>query len=202
MMRRAALSVLPALALLALGCPKNPDAARARYSGPPKAMKLLSDTPEAETATRLEKRTDLLVTVESGEPVPAVVAVGESGLFNREGGTVKLYGDAAGHEGWSVDNFVLLEIVNKKGEVVHRAAIGFQQGVARGSEQIDAVGQMKFAFGPGEIDLSSMLPADEPITVKATALDTGGVGRVSDLYIILSAEPGGATAPDEELRDK
>jgi len=201
-MRRALTCVLISFALLAPGCAKNPDAARPRYSGPPKAMKLLSETPEAETATRLEKRTDLLVTVETGEPVPSVVAVGESGLFSRQGGAVKLYGDATGKEGWSVDNFVLLEISNKKGEVIHRAVIGFQQGSSRGSEVIDSVGQMKFAFEAGEIDLTSMLPADEPINIKATALDTGGVGRVSDLYLILSAEAGGAPAPDEELREK
>jgi hypothetical protein len=101
-----------------------------------------------------------------------------------------------------VDNFVLLEIVNKKGEVAHRVVIGFQQGSARGSEQIDSLGQMKFAFGPGEIDLTSMLPSEEPVTVKATALDTGGVGRVSDLYLVLAADAGGGAAPEEELRER
>jgi hypothetical protein len=200
-MRSTCPILLAATALLVLGCPKAPEAVRAHYSGPPKAFKPLSETPEAETSTRLEKRTDLLVTVESGEPVPSVVAVGETPALNRQGGTLRLYGDAEGKQGWSVDNFVLLEVVSKKGEVLHRAAIGFQQGCSRGSEVIDALGQMKFAFGPGEIELSNMLPADEQVTVKATALDTGGVGKVSDLYMILTAEAGGG-GQDEDMREK
>lgn len=195
-------AALALTALLAAGCAKSPGAARPTYSGPAKAFKLLTEVGEAETASRAERRADLVVTVENGEPVPAVVAVGESGLFSRQGGSVKLYGDEAGKEGWSVDNFVLVEVANKAGKVLHRAAIGFQQGVTRGSEQVDSLGQMKFAFGPGEVDLTSLLPADEPVTVKATALDVGGVGRVTSLYLILSADASAGPTGDEELRNQ
>ncbi|MBI5548460.1 MAG: hypothetical protein HY901_31645 [Deltaproteobacteria bacterium] len=199
-MRRALLS--SAIGLLALCCARNPGAARPTYSGAPKAFKLLNETPEAETVTRQEKRTDLLVTVENGEPVPAVIAMGQTTAFSRQGGTVRLYGDEAGNAGWSVDNFVLLEVTDTQGRVVGRAAVGFQQGVTRGAEQLDSLGQMKFGFGPGEVDISHLLPADEPVTIKATALDVGGVGRVTDLYVILSAPEGAAGVQDEELRDR
>jgi len=202
-MSRAAAPVVLAsvLALVSAGCAKT--APLPSYSGPAKAFKLLSDTPEAETATRVEKRSDLYVTVENGEPVPAVVAVGEVTGFNRQGGTVKLYGDEAGKEGWSVDNFLLVEVLNSKGVAVGRVAIGYQHGLTQGSEVVDALGQLKFAFGPGEIDITNVIPAHEVVTLKASALDSGGVGRVSNVYAILSAGGGAAAvAPDEELRNQ
>lgn len=196
-MSRAAV-VLTACALLVLaGCAKG--SARPSYSGPPKAFKLLNETPEAETTTRVEKRADLFVTVENGEPVPFVVAVGEVPGLNRQGGAVKLYGDEAGKEGWSVDNFVLIEVVNAKGVVVGRGVAGFQQGLTAGKEQVDSLGQMKFAFGPGEIDISPIIPAHETVTLRATALDSGGVGRVTSVFAILSADV--AATSDEEMRN-
>jgi hypothetical protein len=190
--------MLPVLGLLLVGCPKSEDASRPHYSGPPKAFKLLNETPEAETSTRVEKRTDLLVTVENGDPAPAVITVGQAGPLNRQGGSLRLYGDEAGKTGWSVDNFVLIEVLDKNNKVLHRGAAGFQAGLTHGAEQVDSLGQMKFSFGAGEIDISKLVPANENVTIKATALDTGGVGRVSNLYLILSAETAGVS--DEEIR--
>jgi len=169
------------------------------YSGPPKAIKLLNETAEAETTGRTEKRTDLYVNVETGEPIPAVVAKNEVAAFNRQGGTVRLYGDAAGNEGWSVDNFVLIEVVNAQGVVVSRVAIGYQLGLSRG-ERVETLGQNKFSFGPGEVEISSIIPPHETVTLVVTALDSGGVGRVTNLYAIITAEP--APASDEELKNQ
>jgi hypothetical protein len=198
-MRRALLCLLT---LLAFGCPKSQTAALPTFSGPPKAFQLLKETGEAETGSRGEKRADVFVTVENGEPVPYVVATGEIGPIARHGATVRLYGDEAGKEGWSVDNFMLLEIGNAKGQVQQRVAIGFQQGCTQGAEQIDALGGMKFAFEAGELNLTGLLPEHEPFTIKATVLDTGGVGRVSNVYVILSAPANGVVGPEEELHDK
>jgi hypothetical protein len=192
---------LLAISLLLVACPKQQEAVRPTYSGPPKAFKLLAAAPEAETSTRAEKRQDLYVTTESGDPVPAVVAVGEVGPISRQSGRVRLYGDEAGTQGWSVDNFLLLEVLDAKGAIVQRAAVGFQQGTTCGSEHIDSLGGMKFSFEAGEVDLSGLLPSDDPFTVRATALDVGGVGKISDLYMILSSESGGASN-DEDLRNE
>ncbi|MGC4122713.1 MAG: hypothetical protein QM765_50705 [Myxococcales bacterium] len=199
-MSRAAVVVLAASAVLALGgCARG--GARPSYSGPPKAFKLLNETPEAETLTRVEKRSDLFVTVENGEPVPFVVAVGEVPNLNRQGGAVKLYGDEAGKEGWSVDNFLFIEVLNAKGVVVGRGVVGYQHGLTAGKEQVDSLGQMKFSFGAGEIDLSPIIPASETVTLRVTALDSGGVGRVSSLYAILSADAAAAATSEEDMRN-
>ena len=193
----SALAFACLLPLAFTGCVKsvpNPS-----YSGPPKAFKLLDDTPEDETTNRPEKRTDLYVTVDTGEPIPAVVATGEVTSFNRQGGAVRLYGDAAGKEGWYVDNFLFIEVVDSTGVVIRRAAIGYQLGVNHGPERVDTLGQNKFSFAPGEIDLSLIIPAHETVTLRVTALDSGGVGKVSDVYAILTAEAGAGS--DEELKD-
>ena len=200
MSRAAVLAAASSLLLAVAGCVKAP--VPPSYSGPAKAFKLLSDTPEAETSTRTTRRNDLIVTVENGEPVPAVVATGQIASFNRQGGSVRLYGDEAGKEGWSVDNFLLVEVVNAKGVVVERAAVGYQRGVTLGAQQIDTVGEMKFAFGPGEIDLSRLIPPQETVTLRVTALDSGGVGHVSDVYAILSSEVEAPTSADEELKNQ
>ncbi len=194
---RAAL--LTATLLCAAACPKSRAAPTASYAGPPKAIRLLEQTPEAETASRLEKRADLFVAVENGQPVPAIVATHTTEPINRHGARALLYGDEAATRGWSVDNFVLLEVADKAGRVIHRVAIGFQQGVTAGSEQVDALGPMRFTFNPGEVDVTSLLPPDEPVTLKATALDVGGVGRVSDVFLVLSAEAAGG---EEDLRER
>lgn len=193
---------LPALlSLLALGCPKQQAAILPSYSGPPKAYLLLAEAVEAEWETRTARRTDLFVTTESGDPIPAVVAVGEVGPISRQGGQVRLYGDEAGQLGWSVDNFLLLEVSDRAGKVTQRVAIGFQQGVTRGAEQLDALGGMKFAFEAGEVDLTELLPEREPFTLKATVLDVGGVGKVSPIFLILSAKQSFGSG-EEELLDR
>jgi hypothetical protein len=186
--------------LLLAACPKPSRPLAPRYAGPPRAYQLLAEVPEAEISSRGEKRADLLVAVESGQPVPAVVATRTSEPIDRHGARARLYGDAAAAEGWSVDNFVLLEIGEKSGRILRRVAIGFQQGVTLGTEQVDSLGPMRFTFEAGEIDLTPLLPADEPVTIKATALDVGGVGKVSNLYLVLTADaaPGG----EDDLRER
>ena len=197
---RRRLSVLVAVSLSALtACTAHVPQAP-RYRGAPQAFEVFKAIPEAETSRRQEQRRDLYVNTASGEPVPFVVGKTAIGPLNRQGGRVRLYGDAAGTLGWSVDNFVLLEIARPDGTLLQRVAIGFQQGASIGSEQIDTVGPMQFQFGPGEVDLTRFLPADEPVVLTATELDTGSVGSVSDLFLILSedAQIGGAV---DDFRD-
>lgn len=192
-------TLLLALALLA-GCPKQQGAAKASYSGPPKAFKLLGEAPEIETAQRKEKRTDLYVTTDTGDPIPSVVATGQAGPLTRQGGRIKLYGDEAGKEGWSVDNFLLLEILDKNNAVTGRVAVGFQQGITLGSDVIDTAGGLKFQFEAGEVELTRYLPAEEPFSIRATALDVGGVGRITNVYMILTPDTG--EQDPGEIREK
>lgn len=142
-------------------------------------------TPERETSQLEERREDVEVDTRDFERIPHVVATGETPLIRLDGARARLFGDAEGTRGWSVDNFVLLEVLDEQGRLIRRASAGFAQTVQIGADHVDNVGPMSFTFEPGEVDLTSMLPDSAPFKVRATALDVGGVGRVSDLYLVL-----------------
>lgn len=169
-------------------------------SGPPRAFQLLQETPERETTQIEEQREDVQVNARGLDGTPRVVATGETPLIQLQGARARLYGDEARTQGWSVDNFVLLEVLDEKGNVLGRANAGFAQGVQVGSEVIDNVGRMAFSFEPGEIDITNRLPEKQPFKVRATALDAGGVGRVSSLYLVL--EYADRSGSDDDLRNQ
>ncbi|HEY1089162.1 MAG TPA: hypothetical protein VGE37_15765 [Archangium sp.] len=189
--------LVAALAVLTMlqACPKNVDAKGASER---KGVRLLALTAERETrhineiAQQYEADTDQ-------ERVPHVVAVGESPLLQANGVTVTLAGDEAGTQGFSVDNFILLEVLSDDGKRLGRAAIGYVNGLSEGKETIDLLGPGKFNFEPNEVSLASILPEKGRFRVRATVMDTGGVGRVSDVWLIVSPKERGAA---DDLRSQ
>jgi hypothetical protein len=184
-------AVLVVLALCA--CPKNVEV---KAPGEKKSVRLLALTAERETrnigelASQYEADTDQ-------ERTPHVVAVGESPLLMADGVTVTLAGDEAGTLGFSVDNFILLEVLSDDGKRVGRAAVGYVNGLSEGKETIDLLGPGKFNFEANEVSLASILPERGRFRVRATVMDTGGVGRVSDVWLIVTPR---AAAAGDELR--
>ncbi|MDY7228511.1 hypothetical protein [Hyalangium rubrum] len=164
-------------------------------SGPPRALQLLADTAERETSQIEARREDVEIDTRDFERTPRVVATGETALLRLEGARARLYGDAAGKEGFSVDNFILLEVLGDKGQVLNRGAVGFTDGVLIGRERVDSVGRMSFAFEAGEVDVTNLLPESAPFKVRATVLDYSGVGRVSNVFLLLES-PNRATEDD------
>ena len=124
-----------------------------------------------------------------------MVATGETPLLRLEGARARLYGDAAGKEGFSVDNLILLEVLDEKGRVLNRGAVGFTDMVLMGKEQVDSVGPMSFTFEPGVVDITALLPESAPFKLRATALDYSGVGRVSNVFMLLES-PSGSSEDD------
>jgi hypothetical protein len=199
-------TVLPRIPLLfgavaILGCPKDSGSARPKYVGPPKVFYLIKAVEEAETATRPEHRDDVAPMGEGTEAIAAVVAKGESPPFSLGGGVARLYGDAGGTEGWSVDNAILFEVV-VGGAVTHRFAVGYHDGLRIGSEEIDNLGRKAFQFGPGEIDITSGLPETGTFVLRATAIDTGNVGHVSNVFLIVGPPSGAGKMPDDDLQNR
>ena len=184
--------------LFLLGCPPNPAATRPKFVGPPKVLYLLKAVEEAETSARAERRTDITPMGEGTEGTAAVVAKGETPPLQLNGGRARLFGDAGGAEGWSVDNAVLFEIVAPPGgSVTRRFAVGYHDGLRMGSEEIDNLGRKAFQFAPGEVDITSSLPDSGTFVLKATALDTGNVGHVSNVFLIIGPPAGEA---EDELQ--
>ncbi|QDE99452.1 hypothetical protein [Myxococcus xanthus] len=165
----------------------------------PRAVRLLLDTPARETHTLTKLREDIEVDATEGERTPRVVATGQTPTLSLDGRRARLYGDAKGTLGIAVDNFLLLEVLDASGQVTRRTTVGFTEAVHMGREQVDSVGRRAFTFEAGEVDITHLLPDSAPFQVRATALDTWGVGRVSDVYLLLAPDSRG---DNDDLRDQ
>lgn len=187
-------SAVLAAVLLLPGCPRRIEAR------PPerRVVRLLSAAAERETLSLTEQVTSLEADTDQ-ERTPRVVARGESPLLPAEGVEVTLAGDEAGALGFTVDNFILLEVLSDDGRRVGRAAVGYLNGLSEGLERIDLLGPRTFTFEPNEVSLATLLPERGRFRVRATALDTGGVGRVSDVFLVLTPRK---AAPVDELRER
>jgi hypothetical protein len=195
-MRRGTLAVaieIATLSLALMGCPKRVDNGS---TGAPAAVRLIADTPERETTAITELRTDLEIDTRDHDRTPHVVATGETPLMSLENRTARMYGDAEGTKGWSVDNFLLIEVLSDSGKVLDRMVVGFTDGVMSGNERIDNQGRQAFNFEPGEINLTPRLPERKPFKLRATALDYFGVGRVTDVFVVLKPESGERTGDE------
>jgi hypothetical protein len=169
---------------LCLACTRGvrPDAP----SGPARAFRLLGAVEEKESERFTERRDDMDFEGSKVDRPPRVVARGETEAVRLEGARARLYGDSEGTRGFSVDNVLLLEAVAPSGgAVLGRAVVGFCDGLSLGNERIDNIGRMSFTFDGGEIDLTRILPEDAPFILRATVLDSGGVGKVSDVFLKL-----------------
>lgn len=189
---------LAVVALSLLACVKQVPETPTR-SWPPRPVQLLAETAERETSQIPEKREDVEIDTRDFERTPRVVATGETPLLRLEGARARLYGDAAGKEGFSVDNLILLEVLDEKGRVLNRGAVGFTDFVRVGREPVDNVGPMSFQFEPGLVDLTHLLPESAPFKVRATALDYSGVGRVSNVFLLLEPR---ARSNEDDLRNQ
>lgn len=178
------LALIVAISFAVSGCPKRVDGG----APAPRAVKLIADTPERETTLITEQRKDLEIDTRDYDRTPRVVATGETPLLSAQGLSARLYGDEAGTTGWSVDNFLLIEVVAENGKVIDRVSVGFTDTVMMGNETLDNLGRRAFNFEPGEINLTPRLPEKGAFKLRATALDYFGIGRVSDVFVVLKAE--------------
>lgn len=159
-----------------------------------RSVRLLAATDERETGQWLEKRDDLQAESDF-ERTPRVVATGETGLLSAEGVEWTLAGDEAGTREVSVDNCILLEVLRPDGAVSARAVVGFIDGLSLGAERIDSLGRNAFTFEPREVSLARILPEHGQFRLRATVLDVGRVGRVSDVFVLVS--PRGGSSSDD-----
>ncbi len=192
-MRTALIEAVLLAALGFTGCVRRVETLPA---APPRALQLLAEAPEKDTAQLTTLRMDLEFDTRDFDRTPHVVATGETPLFDVTGMDVKLYGDAQATQGFSVDNCLLLELLAASGQVLTRVVVGFTDGLLSGSERLDSLGPRSFTFEPGEVNLAPLLVDQAAVRLRATVLDYGGVGKVSNVYVVLSA----AQRSADELR--
>jgi len=176
---------LAAAVLLCSACVK-----RVETQVVPKTVQLLHDTPEQETARLAEVREDLEFDTKEQPREAHVVAKGETGLLESNGGRVRLFGDANAKTGVSFDNIAFIEVLTVEGKVYNRAAVGFTEGLIMGKDRIDLLGRQAFNFEPGEVNLSQLVPEKGPWKLRATVLDNHGVGRCTDVFVVIDADDG------------
>ena len=189
-------SVLAAVIVVLSGCPKNVETKLPAVER--RAVRLLALTPERET----QRITELAKQFEADtdqERTPHIVAVGESPILTADGIDLWLAGDEKGTLGFSVDNCILIEVLSDDGKRLGRAAIGYLAGLAEGKEQIDLLGRGAFKFEANEINLVSLLPEHGRFRIRATVLDIGGVGSVSDVFLIIAPR---TTPAGDDLRER
>ncbi|MEN9798438.1 MAG: hypothetical protein RL653_2134 [Pseudomonadota bacterium] len=191
------LPLLSACVVLALAGACAPRVAAPRTSSTVRTVLLLAEAPERDTEAREDRREDVQVETSGLDRVPRVVARGETSPLSLDGARARLYGDAEGTRGWSVDNFILFEVLDAAGAVTGRFACGYTDGVWVGRESVDLVGPRGFAFEPGQVDLSEHLPETGAFRLRATALDYQGVGRTAQVYLRLEPRPAREERADE-----
>jgi hypothetical protein len=110
----------------------------------------------------------------------------------------RLAGNAEGTAPFEVDNFLLFDVLDPQGKPLSSFVVGYVPGVLRGNQRLDNVGAMRFQFDAGQVDISSHVPANKPFKLQVTALDFGGVGRVTDVYLVMDRQAG--SGPVDDLR--
>lgn len=191
--------LIAAATVSCLACAKQvPNSVTSTQATSPRAIQLLTETPERETTSIEAKREDVEIDTRDHERTPRVVATGETPVLQLDGARARLYGDAAATQGFSVDNCILLEVLDAGGKVVNRGVVGFSEPVDIGRERVDNIGARAFAFEPGTVDVTSHLPESQPFKLRATVLDYSGVGRVSNVFLVL--EPRTRSGGEDDLR--
>lgn len=126
-----------------------------------------------------------IVSPQNWDPVPYhVTKPFTSTLTAKPGQRFFLAGDAPGKMGWSLDNFLLVEIESPDG--VQRLVIGDTVGspVEYQGQRLKHIEPQSSSFSPESIELSRYFPKNAPFRLTISALDFGGLGRLSDLFLV------------------
>ncbi len=128
-------------------------------------------------------RTDLTFHPDSWDKHPHALYRSEHSFILSQPMHALLAGDAAGTKGWSVDNFLLIEVLDSEGRVKKMAEIGCSEPLYCNDNPVPEIGPSSFSFNKKEIDLRSILPLNTPFTLRVTAMDYGSAANCSDVFI-------------------
>jgi len=138
---------------------------------------------------RGEERRDVRMQTTVWERTPHVLRTATTPAIPGGWRRIILAGDATGARELRIDNFILLEVLDGGGR---RLGIGLVGNVVDctgpvllDGQPVPELGPKGFVIPAGAVDLSSLLPAGKPFTLRATALDYGGAAYVSDVYLIV-----------------
>ncbi len=138
------------------------------------------------SAFKQNVRKDLSMDTTQWDKIPYSMHVSSHDLMIAAPAKFCLAGDAGGTKGWSVDNFLLIEVLDHSGNLISSALAGLTETVRRDGNPIETIGRSSYSFNACEIDVTKLLPVGRPFRLRASAMDYGGVGYVSDVFIVSS----------------
>jgi len=149
-----------------------------------KAIKLINSVPSTKSSS-FKHNTDGRFTMQTSrwDRVPyRMTRVFSGSVRLPPGRRAVLAGNSAGTTGWNIDNFLMIEI--SRGGRTTRLVAGSHEPVFMAGRKIRKIGRNSQSFSAGEIDLTPYLRGGS-VHLRATAFDYGGVGRVSNVYLIM-----------------
>ena len=94
-----------------------------------------------------------------------------------------LSGNTQGTGSWAVDNFLFIEVATEKD--TKRFYVGGVRQVQYEGKTIPSLGRSGFNHGP--FDLTHYIPADMNVRIAIYAMDFGGAGYVSELFMLFKS---------------
>ena len=149
---------------------------------------------QSSSAFKKNVRNDLSVDTTSCDKIPYSMHVSNHDLTITTPGKFCLAGDAGGTKGWSIDNFLLIEVLDQSGNLISSAVAGIMETVRRNGNPVERIGRSSHSFDACEIDVTKLLPVGRPFRLRTSAMDYGGVGYVSDVFIVSSKGTSGVVS--------
>ncbi len=164
-------------------------------SNPSFPLQVVRNVPnQNSSAFKKNVRNDLSMDTTRYDKIPYSMHVSSHDLMIAAPAKFCLAGDAGGTKGWSVDNFLLIEVLDQSGNLTSSALAGNTETVRRNGNPIETIGRTSFSFNACEIDITKLLPVGKPFRLRASAMDYGGVGYVSDVFIVSSKGTSGVVS--------
>jgi hypothetical protein len=165
-------------------------------------LKLADQIPSTDSAQfRANQRSDLVMNTGSWDRTPYFMAPPREFELNlKRIDRACLAGDAKGATGWNVDNYLLLELFDSSDRLIKDGVVGGHEGVSRNGKRIAELGN-GHEQAPCAVNLKSFLPVGQPFRMKVSAMDYGGVGYVSDIWLLLDGEVVGSGVEAPAGRD-
>jgi hypothetical protein len=172
---------------LRLGVALPPTAVAA---GGSQRLKLVDAIPSTSSDVfRRNQRPDLTMHTGSWDRTPYFMAPPRE--FNLDLSRVEracLAGDAQGRSNWRVDNYLLFELFDASGTPLGAGVVGGHEGVSQNGRRLPELGPVSHEQAACGVDLKAFLPQGRPFRLKVSAMDYGGVGHVSDVWLLLDGQ--------------
>ena len=163
-------------------------------------IKLVDAVPQANSsAFKRNLRSDLVVNTRSYDRTPYFMTAPREYLLDLSRlERACLVGDSRGNAGVSIDNFILFEIFEANGSFIKAGTVGGHEGLTRSGRGVPELAT-GFNHKACAVDLRNFLPSDRPFRLKASAMDYGGVGYSSEVWLLLAGQ--GSVQPVDGGRD-